>query len=47
MDAESVLELPPHTIFNSGTRIGDRFELRVNPAPAKNSDPVRGPQLVA
>jgi uncharacterized protein len=47
MEAESVLELPPHTIFNSGTRIGDRFELRVNPAPAKNDDRVRGPQLVA
>ncbi|MDP9338252.1 MAG: DUF192 domain-containing protein [Acidobacteriota bacterium] len=25
--AESVLELPPHTIYRSGTQIGDRFEI--------------------
>ena len=25
--ANSVLELPPHTIYRSGTQIGDRFEI--------------------
>jgi hypothetical protein len=23
----SVLELPPHTIYRSGTRVGDRLEI--------------------
>jgi uncharacterized protein len=27
LKAESVLELPPHTIYRSGTRVGDRFEI--------------------
>lgn len=27
LKATSVLELPPHTIFRSGTRIGDRLEI--------------------
>jgi uncharacterized membrane protein (UPF0127 family) len=27
LKAESVLELPPHTIYRSGTQIGDRFEI--------------------
>lgn len=30
MDADSVIEFPAHTIFNSGTRLGDKFELRFN-----------------
>lgn len=25
--ADSVLELPPHTIFRTGTRVGDRLEI--------------------
>jgi len=25
--AESVLELPPHTVFRSGTQVGDRLEI--------------------
>jgi hypothetical protein len=25
--AKSVLELPPHTIYRTGTRVGDRFEI--------------------
>lgn len=25
--AESVLELPPHTVFRTGTRVGDRLEI--------------------
>jgi uncharacterized membrane protein (UPF0127 family) len=27
LKAKSVLELPPHTIYRSGTRVGDRFEI--------------------
>ena len=27
LKAEIVLELPPHTIYRSGTQIGDRFEI--------------------
>jgi uncharacterized membrane protein (UPF0127 family) len=27
LKAQSVLELPPHTIYRSGTRVGDRFEI--------------------
>ena len=27
LKAESILELPPHTIFRTGTRIGDRLEI--------------------
>jgi uncharacterized protein len=27
LKANSVLELPPHTIFRSGTRVGDRLEI--------------------
>lgn len=27
LKAESVLELPPHTIYRSGTQIGDHFEI--------------------
>ena len=31
LKAESVLELPPHTIFRSGTRIGDQLEIAALP----------------
>ena len=27
LKAESVLELPPHTIYRSGTQVGDRLEI--------------------
>jgi hypothetical protein len=27
LKAASVLELPPHTIYRSGTKIGDRLEI--------------------
>ena len=27
LKASSVLELPPHTIYRSGTQVGDRFEI--------------------
>jgi uncharacterized protein len=38
--AESVIELPPHTIFRSRTEVGDqlvidRYEARKNPQPAR------------
>ena len=32
--ASSVLELPPHTIYRTGTRIGDRFEISSSRTPA-------------
>jgi uncharacterized membrane protein (UPF0127 family) len=47
MEAQSVIELPPHTIFNSGTRVGDRFELRLKPAHATNAAAAKDPQAVA
>ena len=31
--AASVLELPPHTIYRTGTRIGDRLEISSSEAP--------------
>jgi hypothetical protein len=31
LKAESVLELPPHTIFRTGTRIGDQLEIAAFP----------------
>jgi uncharacterized protein len=31
--ATSVLELPPHTIYRTGTRIGDRLEISSSQAP--------------
>lgn len=46
MDAGSVIEVPPHTVFNSGTRIGDRFELRFNGVEAARSV-AADPQAVA
>ena len=33
LKATSVLELPPHTIYRTGTRIGDRFEISSARAP--------------
>jgi uncharacterized membrane protein (UPF0127 family) len=27
LKASSVLELPPHTVFRTGTRVGDQFEI--------------------
>jgi uncharacterized membrane protein (UPF0127 family) len=47
MEAVSVLELPPHTIFNSGTRLGDRFEMRLKPAKATNAVCAKNSQTVA
>ena len=35
LKAASVLELPPHTIFRSGTQVGDQLEI----APAQNPRP--------
>lgn len=29
MDTSTLLELPPHTIWNSGTKIGDQIELHL------------------
>ena len=33
LKAASVLELPPHTIYRTGTKVGDRFEISSSPAP--------------
>ena len=35
LKATSVLELPPHTIYRTGTKVGDQIEIsKANPAPA-------------
>ena len=41
--ASSVLELPPHTIYRTGTKIGDRFEI----SSAKAAAQTRGAQASA
>ena len=47
LKAETVLELPPHTVFRTGTRVGDRLE--VTPVPQRqkgrlssNATPISG-----
>jgi|SRR5579863_4518277 len=40
--AESVIELPPHTIFKSGTQLGDQLEIeRYEVGQANQSDPAQ------
>jgi uncharacterized membrane protein (UPF0127 family) len=54
LKADSVLELPPHTIYRSGTQVGDQLEIALL-APAKangnspllDSKPSNGQQLTA
>ena len=43
LKADSVLELPPHTIFKTRTHVGDLLEIGPLPTPAK-SRPVSAPQ---
>jgi uncharacterized membrane protein (UPF0127 family) len=46
--AESVVELPPHTIFRSGTTLGDQFVIeRYEPDPATTEEPTTNEALVA
>jgi uncharacterized protein len=33
LKAHSVLELPPHTVFKTRTRVGDRLEIKTLPGP--------------
>lgn len=35
LKADSVLELPPHTVYRSGTQVGDRLEIAPLPAPQR------------
>jgi uncharacterized membrane protein (UPF0127 family) len=35
LKASSVLELPPHTIYRTGTQVGDRLEISSLTAPQK------------
>ena len=37
LKAESVLELPPHTIYRTGTRVGDRLEVTPVPRPGNGN----------
>ena len=43
LKADSVLELPPHTIFRTRTHVGDLFEIGPLPTPAKSRS-VSAPQ---
>jgi|HubBroStandDraft_4_1064222.scaffolds.fasta_scaffold01958_7 hypothetical protein len=36
LKADSVLELPPHTIYRTGTRVGDRLEISSSQAARSN-----------
>ena len=38
LKASSVLELPPHTIYRSGTQVGDRFEISSLKPPAPQAE---------
>jgi uncharacterized membrane protein (UPF0127 family) len=35
LKADSVLELPPHTVYRTGTRVGDVFEISSSRAPRR------------
>src|SRR5579863_8781409 len=38
LKATSVLELPPHTIYRTGTKVGDKLEIsRAQPAPSNDN----------
>lgn len=43
LKADSVLELPPHTIFRTRTHVGDHLEIGPLPTPAK-SDSITTPE---
>src|ERR1700722_8465562 len=38
LKAASVLELPPHTIYRTGTKVGDRFEISSSRAPRTTTE---------
>jgi hypothetical protein len=40
LKAASVLELPPHTIYRTGTKVGDRFEISSSRAPRTATEAV-------
>jgi uncharacterized protein len=40
LKASSVLELPPHTIYRTGTKVGDRLEISSLPVPSQSASPV-------
>ena len=46
LKASSVLELPPHTIFRTGTRTGDQLEIGPMGAHAQGPAPERGAGVV-
>lgn len=39
LEAATVLELSPHTIFQTGTRVGDKIEIRLGPEAAPAVQP--------
>jgi uncharacterized protein len=41
LKADSVLELPPHTVFRTRTHIGDMFEIGPLPKPDEAASPAR------
>jgi uncharacterized membrane protein (UPF0127 family) len=47
LKAASVLELPPHTIYRTGTRVGDRIEISAAPPGGAAAPPKRDGRSVA
>ena len=43
LKASSVLELPPHTIYRTGTQVGDRLEISSGTAPKEAPEHARSP----
>jgi len=43
LKASSVLELPPHTIYRTGTRLGDRLEISSLLPPKQTAEPIEIP----
>jgi uncharacterized protein len=41
LKAESVLELPTHTVFSTGTQVGDLLEISRVPSPNNEHSPLR------
>ena len=45
LKASSVLELPPHTIYRTGTKVGDRLEISSLASPEAVPEPAASPGL--
>jgi uncharacterized protein len=47
LKASSVLQLPPHTIYRTGTRVGDRLEISALAGPKRLQEPMSSSRSAA